>query len=85
MTVSYSGQKKGEKRNVKFGRSGTLTVTKCVFPRRALHTPSAAEAIPTLTSTSTIFGGIVPLSDGFFFFRLFGGLNPSWRSSSHLT
>ena len=25
MTVSYSGQKKGGKRNVKFRRSGTLT------------------------------------------------------------
>lgn len=59
-----------------------FTVTQCVFPCRALKTPLATDPMPTLTSTSTTFTDIIPLSDGFFFSRFFCGLYPSWHSSS---
>lgn len=59
-----------------------FTVTQCVFPCRALKTPLATDPMPTLTSTSTTFTDIVPLSDGFFFSLFFCGLHPSWHSSS---
>ena len=54
------------------------TVTVCVFPRRALKTPSAKDAMPTLTSTSMTCAATGSLLDGVFLLSLF------WRLESLL-
>ena len=78
MTVSYSGQKKGGKRNVKFRRSGTLIVShiflsskvRCFSRERALISMSKFTNVSS-TTVSRKFGG------GPFWARLVATISPA--------
>ena len=52
MTVSYSGQKKGAKRNVKFRRSGTLRGSLDLFASNEPLSLVIAELLSTASATA---------------------------------